>query len=110
MKIVFTFRHMESSPAMEGFVESKLPKVKRLLEKELEPVTLSVTLDAARQHHHHRVEMSLKSHNYDILVHHEGPELYKEIEIVADKLAAEIVKSKDKRIDGIKHREKGTAE
>lgn len=108
MKIVYTFRHMESSKAMEGFVESKLPKVARLLEKEIEPVVLEVRLDAAREHHHHRVEMHLKSHHYDIHAHHEGPELYEQIEIVVDKLASEISKLKDKRIDAIKHREKGS--
>lgn len=109
MTIDFTFRGMDSSAAIENFVQSKLPKIERLLESEPEPISLQVTCEANNTRSLYKVELRLKSMHYDLIAHHEGHELYAEIERVADILAHELQKAKEKRFDALKHRQKPVA-
>lgn len=106
MNINYTFRHMESSPAAREFVETKLQRLKRLLEHEHGPINVEVVLEAAETHHHHKVEIRLKTPNYDIIAQRQGPEMYAVIDQVVDVLHQELIKAKEKRVDANKQRER----
>lgn len=106
MKILVTFRGMEHSNALEDFVKAKLHKVLRFLENEASPTVIDVILEAGTQHHHHKVEFRLHSPHYKIVAHREGPEIYAEVEGVADIFAQEIAKAKQKRVDDLRRRSK----
>ncbi len=93
------YRGIESTPVLEEFINSHLEKIEHLLEHEPTPVTIDVILEPSTVHAHHRVEIVVKTPHYDLVAHHEGPEMYQEIDRVTDKMIREIRKAKEKRID-----------
>ena len=99
-----TFRGMEHSEATKEYVEGGLGRVERLLSKEQPPIHLEIILEAGRTHHHHRVELILKSPHFDLVAHDESPELYASIDAAVHKLFSEVSKAKEKRIDKRKDR------
>lgn len=106
MNILVTFRGMEHSNTLEEFVVKKLEKVVKFLENEPLPVTIDVVLIAQPQHKHHSVEMRLNSPHYHIIAKREGPEIYAEVEEVAEIFAHDLAKAKQKRVDELKRRTK----
>ena len=99
MDVKITFRGMDSSSAIEEYINKHIEKVTRVLVKEASPINLEVVLEAARTHHHHRVEIFLKSPHYDLVSHYECPEMYLAIDKAVDKMFAEVTREKKKRID-----------
>ncbi len=103
MNIRITFRGMDHSDAMEAYVREGLQKVLHLLQKEQDPLVIECVLDAARQHHHHKVEIRLKSKHYHCVVAHEAPDMYPLIDHVIKVIVEDIKKQKDKAIDKRNH-------
>ena len=93
------FRGMESSPVLEEFANKHLEKVEKLLENERTPIIIDLVMEASTVHAHHKVELRVKTPNYDLVAHHEGPEMYQEIDRVTDKMVAEIRRAKERRVD-----------
>lgn len=71
-----TLRHMEHSPTLESYVNEQAARIEKFLEHEREPKTLHIVLDAQRTHHHHHVEINLKTPNYDLFCEYEAPEMH----------------------------------
>ena len=99
MKKRIVYRGIESTPVLEEFINAHLEKVEKLLENEPTPVFIDVVIEQSKIHSHHRVEVKVKSPHYDLVAHHEGPEMYQEIDTVTDKMVAEIRRAKEKRVD-----------
>ncbi len=96
------FRGMEPTPAIEKYIDQQLEKVEKFLSHERSPVYINLVLDAAPDHAHNRVELLVKSPNYDLVSHYEGPKMYDAIDEAIDRMYLELKKAKDKRIDSKK--------
>ena len=103
MNIRIAFRGMDHSASIEEYVHKRLGKVLHFLQREPTPLNIDVVLDAARQHHHHDVEVRLHSKHYKLMAHHEGPELYVAIDCAVDTLVKEIKKAHDKMVTERNH-------
>lgn len=99
MKKRITYRGIDGTPVLEEFINSHLEKVERLLENEPTPIMIDFVLEASTVHAHHLVELRIKTPHYDLIAHHEGPEMYQEIDRVVDKMVGEIRRAKEKRVD-----------
>lgn len=93
---------MESTPVLEEFAQKHLEKVAKILENEPTPIYIDLTLEAKPTHAHHRVEMIVKTPHYDLVAHHEGPEMYQEIDHVVDTMIRELRKAKARLVDEAK--------
>jgi ribosomal subunit interface protein len=107
--VSITFRHMDHSDALDQYARKKLEKVDKLISSERTPIFIELVLEAQRTHHHHRVELRVKTPNYDLIAHKTGPEMYAVIDDVIDTMADEIRRAKDKRLtsahsNGLKQR------
>lgn len=102
------FRGMEHSPVIEEYAHRQLAKVEEFIKHEREPIYLDLTLEAERTHHHHRVELRIKTPHYDLISHYEGPDMYGVIDRVVDTMYRELheakrkLKDKDKTTDHYK--------
>lgn len=99
------FRGMEHSPVIEEYCNNQLAKVEEFLTHEREPIYLDLTLEAGRTHAHHRVELLIKTPNYDLISHYEGPDIYDVIDRVIDTMYHELHEAKRKLIDERKKRD-----
>jgi ribosomal subunit interface protein len=90
------FRGMEQSPVLEEFAQKHLEKLEKLLSTEPTPVFVDLVLEAHHTHHHHKVELRVITPHYDLIAHHEGPEMYQEVERVTDKMVQEIRRAKER--------------
>ena len=93
------FRNMDSTPVLEEFANKHLEKIEKLLESERTPIYIDLVLDAADVHANNKVELRVKTPNYELVAHHEGPEMYQEIDRVTDKMIIEIRRAKERRVD-----------
>ena len=93
------FRGIDSTPVLEEFINTHLEKVERLLENERSPIMIDFVVEASKVHAHHKVELRIKTPHYDLVAHHEGPEMYHEIDKVVDKMVRELRRAKEKRVD-----------
>jgi ribosomal subunit interface protein len=98
-----TFHNMPHSPTLEEFSNKHMEKVERFLQHEQEPIHIELILDAERTHHHHRVEILVKSPHYDLVAHAEGPEMYDLITQVTHTMHQELLKKKERLVDEKKH-------
>ncbi len=99
MKKRIVYRGIESTPVLEEFINTHLEKVEKLLENEPTPIFIDVFIEPSSVHAHHKVEIKVKTPHYDLVAHHEGPEMYQEIDRVTDKMVAELRRAKEKRVD-----------
>lgn len=97
-KIQITFRHMEPSPIIEKNAYKHLEKLNKFLVAERTPIFIELVLEAQRVHHHHRVELRVKTPHYDVNVHREGPDLYLIMDEVITIAENDLRKAKEKRI------------
>ena len=103
MNISFVFRHMDRSIALENHTVKELERVKRFF-KEDENVSVDVVLDAARIHHHHKVEIRLhNTKGLHIIATEEGPDIYQAVEHTIKKILKEAKKHKEKMLDKRNH-------
>lgn len=98
-----TFRGMDHSPVIEEYLDNALAKIENYLQNEREPIYLHVVLEAARTHHHHRVEARLKTPHFELYSDYEAPEMYKVIDRVCDVLYRELLNKKKELVDKRKH-------
>lgn len=103
MRPTITFRGMESSPTIEQYIQERIKKIDRILEREPSPKNLEVILVANPTHHHHDIELRLHSANYHVRAQVEGPDLYERIDHAFDVLLNEIRKQKDKWLSKRNH-------
>ena len=92
-----TFRNMDHSALLEENVLKNLEKIMKYLESEPTPIHVDVVFDNNSLHPTSRVELLIKSPNYDLMAHAEGPDMYQLIDQVIHKIDAELRREK-KRI------------
>lgn len=98
-----TFRHMEHTPVLDEFANKHLERIEKLLANEPTPVSLDLVLESEPTHAHNRVELRVVTPRFTLVAHHEGPEMYQEVDTVIEKMIREIKKAKDKLEDQNKH-------
>jgi len=103
-----TFRGMDHSPVIEEYCNGQLSKVEEFIKNERDPIYLDLILEAERTHHHHRVELRIKTPHYDLVYNYEGPDMYDVIDRVIDTMYHELhekkreLKGKEKTADSYK--------
>lgn len=93
------FHEMERSIGLENYANEHLEGIINFLKNEREPIYLDLTLDAGRPHAHNRVELRIKSPNYELICHEEGPEIYKVLDSVIDRMLYQLRQKKELLID-----------
>jgi putative sigma-54 modulation protein len=98
MRLDMTGRHIEITPALRKYAESKLSKLERLLDG---PIEVHVVLEIEK--HRHTAEIQVKSRTANFSGKHETGDLYASINEVSDKLERQALKHQEK-IKDHKHR------
>lgn len=91
MKIDYTGRHVEVTPALREFAEEKLRKLEKLLDG---PLDIHVVLSIEK--HRHTAEIQVKARQAVFTGTRETDDLYASIGEVADKLERQALKHKEK--------------
>lgn len=99
MQKQITFRGMDSTAALENYVDTQLANILAFLENEREPIYLHVILTDGRPHAHHGAELLIKSPHYDLIAKDEKPDLYEAIMAVADNMYLQLREKKKKNMD-----------
>ncbi len=99
MNIQVTFQNCDSSVIMEQHIRDQLAKIVRFLENEPTPVYIEIFVKPSKVHANHRIDFVLKSPNYALDVHDEGPKIYQVLDNVIDTMYAQLRKEKDKRVE-----------
>jgi ribosomal subunit interface protein len=91
-----TFSNMESSTVLEEYANKQLEKIEKFLENERTPVYIDLVFEPARLREHHRVELRVKSPNYDLISNYErqGDGFYDTLDRVIDVMYRELIEKK----------------
>lgn len=100
MQINVTFRHMESSGALKGYVEHKITRLSKLF---YQPMEANVVLSVEK--HRHRAEISLKGDRTMINGVQEKEDMYEAIDLALDKIERQVKQYKSKLRDRKRGRE-----
>lgn len=98
MNLTITGHHLEITPAIRGYVEEKLKRVKRHFDQ-----VIDVTVILAVEKLKHKAEVSVHVRGKDIFVESDDGDMYAAIDALFDKLDRQILKHKEKT--GDVHRE-----
>ena len=95
------FRNMDHSDIMEAYANEKLEKIITFLENDRGPVHIDLYLEPSKVHKHHRVELHVKSADYDLnsSYEHEGDEFYNTLDHVIDVMYRQLHEAKRKKHD-----------
>ena len=96
MQYLYSFKHMDSSPALQSYCEEKLSdRIRKFVTK---PIAAHVTFSVTR--HQQTVHLSLDAGDgFGIQVEHTSEDMYASIDQLADKLTAQLKKHKEKLKD-----------
>lgn len=99
-----TFRHMEHSDVMEQYINKQLEKIEKFLKREPSPIYIDVVLEASKVREHPRVELRIKTPNFDEVSNYEfeGVDMYDAIDRVIDVMYRKIIEHKQKKVDARK--------
>jgi len=106
MKKRIVFRNMDHSDVMESYAREQLEKIVNFLENDRGPVNIDLYLEPSRVHEHHRVELHVKSPDYNLnsSYEHEGMSFYDTLDRVIDVMYRELHETKRKNHDKEKMR------
>ncbi|NOY13104.1 MAG: ribosome-associated translation inhibitor RaiA [Deltaproteobacteria bacterium] len=92
MQIAVTFRHMESSEAVQRYVEEKLAKVKKYID---EPIDAQVVLSVQKKINH-RAEVTMVAKGLTMKSVEEKDNMYAAIDLMTDKIERQLKRYKEK--------------
>jgi ribosomal subunit interface protein len=100
------FRNMDHSDVMEEYAHGQLEKIIDFLEHDRGPVHIDLYLEPSRVHEHHRVELHVKSAEYNLnsSYEHEGMSFYDTLDHVIDVMYRQLCEHKRKNHDAEKMR------
>ena len=106
MNLKISGHHLEVSPALRAYVESKLERIKRHFDNVID-VTVTLSVDSlTEKEKRQRAEINLHVRSKDFHVESEAQDMYAAIDLLMDKLDRQVLKHKDKiqdhQHDGIK--------
>lgn len=92
------FRSMDHSDVMEQYVNEQLAKIETFLENERSPVYIDVIFEPSKVREHHRVEVRVKSPNYNLVssYEHQGDKFYDTIDRVIDVMYRNLHEEKER--------------
>jgi putative sigma-54 modulation protein len=94
MQIHYTGRHMEVTPALKEYTEEKM---ERLNHRHANLTNINFTFHV--EHLSHIAEGSLHAYNTDFHAKADASDMYAAIDLVIDKLLAQMTKHKEKMTD-----------
>jgi ribosomal subunit interface protein len=100
------FKNMAHSDTMQEYVNKKLEKVEKFLKRENAPIYIDVILEQSSTHTHPRVEIRIKTPNFEEVANHEheGVEIYEAIDRAVDVMYRLLLQHKEKAISERKSR------
>lgn len=100
------FRNMEHSDVMESYANGQLEKIINFLENDRGPVYIDLYLEPSSVHQHHRVELHVKSAEYNLnsSYEHEGMSFYDTLDRVIDVMYRQLHEKKRQNHDEEKMR------
>lgn len=94
-----TFKDTEHSPALEAEASERLKKIEEfLLKEDRTPIYIDLILEPSHVHSHHKIELRVKSPNYERYSSYEGKDFYHTLDRVIDVMYKELHEDK-KRLD-----------
>src|SRR5579859_3522664 len=98
MKVTYTGRHIELSPAQAKNVEAEFAKVGKLLDNGKGEAEARVILSHER--HLNNVEVTVPYHHHELVGQASDTDLFTAIHAAVGKLEAQAIKVREKRRDG----------
>ena len=99
MNTKIVFRGMDHSDPMEKYARGQLAKIEEFLSNERTPISINLILEPSKVHEHHKVELLVKTPNYNRISHYEGPTFYEVMDRVIDVMYRELHEDKKKNLD-----------
>ncbi|MFC1842363.1 HPF/RaiA family ribosome-associated protein [Candidatus Dependentiae bacterium] len=99
-----TFKRMEHSSVLEDYANQQLSRVEEFLKNERTPVYIDLVFEPSHVHSHHKIELRIKSPNYDRISNYEGTDFYHTLDRVIDVMYKELHEEAKKRVDDRKVR------
>jgi len=98
------FRGVEHSDLIEEYANQQLKKIEHFLENERTPVYIDVIIEPSKLRQHSRVELKVKSANYDLVSEYEfeGVAFYDVLDRVIDVMYRRLHEEKQKNVDNRK--------
>jgi ribosome-associated translation inhibitor RaiA len=94
------FKDMDHSQPLEDHANKQLQRIIRFLELEgRTPIYLDLFLEPSKVHAHHRVELLIKTPQYDRSVHYESPDMYGALDRVVDTMYLKLHEDKRRHHD-----------
>lgn len=96
-----TFRDTQHSQVMEDYANQQLQKIVDFLAHERSPVHIDLIFEPSKLRQHSRVELLVKSPNYDLISHYEyeGTKFYDVLDRVIDTMYRELHEAKRRLVD-----------
>ena len=94
-----TFRDTPHSNVAENYANEQLAKVEEFLKNQPTPIYIDLIFTPSHVHAHHRVELLVKTPQYELITHHEGPDFYDAIDKVIDNMYRQLHEKKDRHIE-----------
>jgi ribosome-associated translation inhibitor RaiA len=87
---------MESSSVLEEYANEQLAKIENFLQNERTPIYIDLVFEPSTVREHHRVELRVKSPNYDLIssYEHQGDGFYDTVDRVIDIMYRELHEKK----------------
>jgi putative sigma-54 modulation protein len=102
MNLTISGHHLEVTPALRGYVTTKLERIRRHFDQVID-VNVSLSVDKLRQ----KAEIALHVRGKDLFAEAVHDDLYAAIDALVDKLDRQVLKYKDKRFahphEALKH-------
>lgn len=99
MKRRVVFKNMQHSEVIENFAQQKLEKVEKLLSSERTPISINLVIEGHNVHAYNKIELIISTADFKLIAHHEGSDIYNEINTVIDKMVEEIRSAKEKKAE-----------
>lgn len=94
MNLKLTGNHVEVTPALRDYVNTKFSKIKRHFDNVID---ISVILSVEK--HKQKAEANLHIRGKDIFVEADGTDMYASIDSLVDKLDRQVLKHKEKKLE-----------
>jgi len=93
------FKNMDHSQPLEDHAQKKMERIINFLLKEKPPIFIDLMLEPSKVHAHYKVELIIKTAQYDRVVHHEGPDMYESLDRVTDTMYRKLHDDKQRLVD-----------
>jgi len=93
MQVVVTFRHMDATPALRKYAETKVQRIHKLMRR---PIEAHVILEVSKRRH--IAEITLSGEHLHVTAKEATADLYSAIDLAMDKIERQIQKHVSKRL------------